>query len=211
MKTLYVLLLGGLLVATVAPASARRDPRYTIAMQPFQAINGTARFDLEKRLSEKEWIQLGLAMHTVTRRGNEIQVTLLADDHEINRLRGAGATLKYKYFFHRWFYYAAAVDYNRYRVRYNDNVMHTYKEDGLTFHEYLENIDTRQDFNKFSTSFTVGLQSSVSRVFFVDVFAGLGYAYSFYDEDKESFGSSIFSAGHRGTFPACGLRFGIAF
>lgn len=211
MKTSRIILLAGLLVATVAPAAAQREPRYTIAVQPFHWLNGTTRLDFEKRLDERHWMQVGLSVHALTKHDDATTWTMYAGDEEITRLRGAGTGFKYKYFFSRWVYYATGAEYHHYRVRYLDNAMHTYREDDLTFHEYLTGIDARQNFNKLSATFTVGLQSSVRRVFFVDVFAGLGCAYSFFNGKKKPFDDTVFSFGYRGIFPTGGFRAGIAF
>ncbi|MDR2129812.1 MAG: hypothetical protein LBP56_01360 [Odoribacteraceae bacterium] len=210
MKTLFKILSCGLLLAATLPASAQWEPRYTVAWQPFYAINGTARFDFEARIKERKWLQASLFAHAVTNKEDEEWV-FLSGGEDLSRLRGMGLGLAYKYFFHRWFYGSAGITYNNYRVRYTDDVIRSYREDGLTFHEYLTDQEVQQHFDKFSTSWTIGLQSTLRHVFFVDLFVGLGYAYSFYDEAKKPYDDGPFSFGHCGLFPTGGLRFGFAF
>ena len=211
MKALFKILVPGLLLAAALPATAQRDPRFTVAWPPLHALTSTARFDLEFRLQERCWLQLGLYAHSFSNNDGETVFEWLSGDEDILRLRGHGAGITYKYFFHRWFYYSAGITYNNYRARYISPVMHSFEEDGLTFHEYLENQEVRQTFNKFSTASTVGLQSTFRHVFFIDVYAGLGYAYSFRDESKRAYDSGPFTMGYRGIFPTAGTRLGVSF
>jgi hypothetical protein len=96
-------------------------------------------------------------------------------------------------------------------VRYRDSFMRAFEEEGLTFHEYVEDVDVNQRFDKLSGALRMGFFSTFRRAVFVDVYAGLGYAYSFYDKDKRAYDNGVFTFGHRGFFPSLGVRVGVSF
>jgi hypothetical protein len=222
MKIANLLLAGALLAATLpvnAQRSAGHEPRFTIAIHPLQLADYSYGADFEMQLGNPDhWVQVSYLYHTLDNAtdGNYTDdnyiITLFTDDEYVARYKGHGLGLSYKVFFHRQFYYSGGVAYTHLDVRYLEDQLHAYRdEDGLLFHEYLYDQEVAQRFNRLSANLRVGYQSTFRRAFFVDVYLGLGYAYSFFDEDKRDYNNTIFSIGHRGAFPVGGVRLGFSF
>ncbi|MDR0544983.1 MAG: hypothetical protein LBG30_06550 [Odoribacteraceae bacterium] len=208
MKTTLLVLAAALLA--IPTATAQRPPRYTVATH-VTILGSVNRLSLEKRLNDAEWLQVGLAAYSITNRDDHYLYTALSNGEEFTRLRGAGASFRYKRFFLPRYYYGAELAYNHYRVRYTDNIMRAYREDDLTFHEYLVNVPLRQTFNKLSSSVTVGFQYFFPHLIFADIFTGLGYSHSFYDSSRRPYNDGLLTFGYRGFYPVLDLRFGIYF
>ncbi|MDR1273818.1 MAG: hypothetical protein LBK12_04640 [Odoribacteraceae bacterium] len=214
MKTTLTVLALLLLAGTArAQVVEKRNPRTTIAVQPVNWVNGSFGVDVERRMKNpRHWLQVNLLAHTVTNNGPyEEWWTFYSEDDPFQRLRGLRLGVSYKIFFHRLFYYSAGVTYDNFRVRYRDSFMQAFEEEGLTFHEYVEDVLVNQRFDKLSTAIRAGFFSTFRHAVFVDVYAGLGYAYSFYDETKRAYDGGVFTFGYRGIFPSVGARFGVSF
>jgi hypothetical protein len=211
-KIIAIIAFCGTFLAAAAQEGTRR-PGFTVAFHPFLSISGTTRVDIEKRIGDTDsWLQLNFQAHVLTSHDDYEFWTVYAGDEEgVRRLRGQGFGLAYKTFFHRRFYYSAGAAYNDYRVRYLDNVWHVYEEDGLTFREYLVDQEIRQRFQKINATCVAGYQSTFRYLVFIDAYAGIGYAYSFYDDSKRAYNDGNFAFGYRGISPVIGFRLGLSF
>jgi hypothetical protein len=213
MKTPIITLVTLLLLVagpTHAQVLEERDPRTTIAIHPLSWSNGSYGVDVERRMNNpRHWLQIHLLAHTIT--NGDGWWTFYNENDEFSRLRGGRLGVSYKIFFRRQLYYSAGVLYDNFRVRYKDSFMRSFQEEGLTFYEHVTDVNVNQRFNKFSTVIRAGFFSTFRRTCFLDVYAGLGYAYSFYDKDKRPYDGGVYTFGYRGFFPSAGARVGISF
>jgi len=191
-------------------------PKYTIAVQPFHLMNGTLKLDFETQLkSPKNWLQLSISGSYLPKkdiyRAEYSWSNFNSDFNDFTGLNGFGVGAAYKsIIYSTWLYYSVGASYSHYRVRYAGYGYFPYIEDGLTYYEYYP-AQQKQIFNKLSSSVCLGMQSHFSNTLFFDVYIGIGYAHSMYDENKRSFEEGMYGFGRRGTFLAGGLRIGVAF
>lgn len=197
-----------------AKGEIRKDglPRYTIAVQPLILSNGGLKIDFEKRLKQsKNWLQLGLTgFYRPRYKGDHDGWENFNSDFDpLNKYNGFGVDVNFKHFFgSNFFWWSAGLGYTYHEVYYNTWGYDSYKEEGLTFYEYVEK-EQRQVFNKVYPNISIGIQSSLRRLFFIDAFLGLGYAHSFYDKGKRAFDDNMFGYGFRGMRCHGGVRIGM--
>jgi hypothetical protein len=203
MKALFVALA---LACALQAGGQERVPRYMLAVQPFRWITGEFGLDFDRRMENpRHWVQARL--FALAYDDNEGEV--FAED--FTRMRGAGVEGAYKVFFYRRFYCSGGGGWRLNRVRYKEDMLHAYEEDGLTFHEYLFDQPARRTFNKLSVFGQLGVQTTFESFLFMDAYLGIGYAYSFRGGEGPAFNGDIYSFGYRGLFPRGGLRFGVSF
>ncbi len=193
-------------------------PKYTFAVQPLYLINGGLRFDFEQQLqSQKEWLQYSIMGYYYQPKTYDNYYNgysyfrwepFYSDFDSFSAFKGVGAGLAYKYFLPRFFYISPGVNYSYFNVAYKEYAFSPYNEDGLTFYEYGY-MPFEQNFHKLKSEVTVGIQSTLRKLIFVNVYAGFGYTYSFFDENKAAMNNSIFSFGYRGLTLTAGFRVGI--
>ena len=188
---------------------------YSIGVQPLYFLNGGMRIDLEKRLNDRQILQVGAIGYLLPERDDSgYWDSLLLDGYaSVNKLTGAGLALDHKWFlFPRvsFMYLSAGVSYNYYNMKYNGTKHVSYMEDGLTFYETRYGEIT-QVFNKIGGNTCFGIQTPLRRPFYVDGYVGLGYSHSFYDENKLYFNANMFNVGYRGITFVMGARVGYRF
>lgn len=191
-------------------------PQYTVAIQPFYLADGGLRFDFEKQLgSPKQWLQLGIAGYYLSDKSNnpgDYWETISSGGDNIMSLKGAGIWINRKAFIpsSRFVYISGGLSYKYLDVGYTGRGYIPYIEDGMQFYEYSDYKDN-QVFNKVTGSLCLGLQTSLRYRIILDTYLGLGYTYSFYDEDKPSFNHDMFGYGYRGVTLIGGIRLGVTF
>jgi hypothetical protein len=194
-------------------------PRYAVSVEPFYLFNGGLRLNVEKRLTPKEWLELNITgyhlPHSDIREDNFLwwsyeeggHVTSNSDFTRFSGLNGFGIGGTYKYYFHSTCFVSTNASYSYYDVEYPDWDYYPYKEDGLTFYEYELN-SKHQNFNKLSGNVCIGVRSFFRHTFVLEFYGGVGYAYSFYNENKKSYDETVFGFGRRGFHPVFGMKVG---
>ncbi|MDR2382614.1 MAG: hypothetical protein LBD76_01870 [Prevotellaceae bacterium] len=184
---------------------------YTIATNPLYFFTGGMRFDLEKRIKNTPaWVQIGLTGHLLSREKGYYNNWYLISGDEMNYLLGGGLDLNYKRFLNRKesFYFAGGCSYSHYNIEYAGRYLRSYTEDALVYYTY-EYSNIKQKIDKLGLSAFIGYQSP-RPTFLFDIFAGIGYRYSFRkNKHAESFNNSMLSFGYRGYVFVAGIRFGI--
>lgn len=84
-------------------------------------------------------------------------------------------------------------------------------ENGLTY-KRLVNGEYHIYINKILTEAVIGYQKDISSRLYIDIFAGIGLRYSFYDQpsgNERKFNRNIFDYGYTGTAFVGGIRIGV--
>ena len=198
-------------------------PRYAVSIEPFYLYNGGLRLNLEKNLKANHWIELNLTGYwlphsdarqkTVDENGKTSYtssgyIISNSDFRRIYGLSGLGIGCTYKYNLSKYFTLNPAISYTRYNVENTAYDYVPYREDGLTFYEYAL-IYKKQTFRKLTTQITLSGRSSFKYLLFMEYYTGLGYAYSFYDENKPHFDETMFGYGYRGYYFTLGIKIGV--
>jgi opacity protein-like surface antigen len=219
--TLFALLTVTTLSAQIQEQTVReklphQKKKYTIATQPLYNFYNGLRFDFEMRIKDTPaWISAGIAGQLFVPSQQDYpynQATLISGD-ELNRLRGIGLELNYKYFFNKVesLYFAGGCSYSRYNIEYIDWYWNSYIDEyKLEYHEYRFG-SLKQNINKFGISAYFGYQIP-KPTFLFDMFVGLGYRYSFKSNRiAHSFDDGMLSLGYKGVVFITGVRFGVRF
>jgi hypothetical protein len=188
--------------------------RNNISVQPLYVFNQGVRIDYERQLHNPyHWLQVSTKGYFMNDKYDQGLMTLLFDDDRIEKLKGAGAELNYKYFFlkKRILYVSAGVSYSYFHTQQYDSYFTDFHEDGLTFYRSEYSMQT-QEFNKMGFNTCFGVQSSPRKRFFVDGYVGFGYSHSFYDKNKYYPDTdNINGLSYSGPTFTTGLRIGIRF
>ena len=203
-------------------------PKYTLAVQPLFLSNGGLKIDVERRLnSPDDWLYFSVSSYYRGKYDGRYDGRYdrkYDGEHDgryygwenfntnftpVNRFHGYGLEMAYKRYFPRTkAYWSAGLSYTYHNVYYADWVYALFEKDGLIFCEYME-TEVKQTFNKLLPNVCVGAMTSLHSRVFLDVYAGIGYSYSFYDKDKKPFNKSVFEYGYRGIRPLGGIRVGV--
>jgi hypothetical protein len=189
-----------------------QEKKYSIASQPLYHFNSGVRFDFEMRIKDTpSWIQISPSGFWMPRAHRDYNYwTMISGD--LNYLLGAGLELNYKYFFNRkesW-YFAGGCSYTNYNIEYAGEYWNSYSEDGLVYH-VKEHGSMKQGINKLGLNTYIGYQLPTP-TFLFDMFAGLGYRYSFRNNNMaDPFNDGMLSFGYRGVVFITGVRLGVKF
>lgn len=183
--------------------------KYAISLEPNYLFNGGLRVNFEKQLSNPaKWVEVGLTGYITNDKPLGFDWDDGYDNYKINSLKGAGINVGYKHLFYRCFFYNIGASYTYYKLKYDDYAFIPYQEDNLTFYKG-QRIEDTQNFNKLTLSTGIGITSRLANRVFFEMSAGIGYAHSFYNEDKPHFDNDVFSLGYRGVYPQAVMRIGI--
>lgn len=223
MKTIRTALLGLLcLISMTTYAQAYGEPapkNFSIASEVISFFNAGFNLDFEMRLKgSNNWLNLRLTGHFIpdySERGYYYDVnewkTLYSGSDRFSELSGMGIDFTYKRtFWEDKLYCGAGFGYHYFDVLYWREEYEPFIEDGLTFYEYRQGYRS-QYFNKINPFLTIGIRTPLHKGFFIEGFLSPGYTYSFYDKNRKSFDSTMFSFGHRGFSLGVGARIGWAF
>ena len=185
------------------------ENRYTIAIRPLYVPNNGLKIDFELELPRKgSWLQIDGIVRFNT---YDDSFYWEAGDNWFTKLNGCGLGVYYKTFFRpNGWYYDAGVLMNYYGVSKPGIVSETYVEDGMTFLRY-DRKTIKWNFFKPSLNFNIGKQLALSSHLFLDLFAGIGYTYSFHSDGLYGYFSSYNprSFSYRGLYVSGGFRIGI--
>lgn len=214
---LYCLLISCIAPLACATAQDGRSDifyRNNISVQPLYIFNQGMRIDYERQLHNPyHWLQVSAKGFYVNDGYDPGLMTLLFSDDRIEKLKGAGAELNYKYFFmkKRFLYISAGLSYSYFNTQQYGLTFVDFREDDLTFYRPDYSMQT-QEFNKMGFNTFFGVQSSPRRRFFVDGYVGFGYSRSFYDKNKYYPNTdNINGLSYNGPTFTTGLRLGVRF
>jgi hypothetical protein len=202
--------------AISAQETIRTPYKHAFSIQPLYIYINGLRLDYEQQLKNpKHWLQVSATGYF----GNEdfafLELLMLDLQSNIERVRGGGLELTYKYFpFTRFFYTAASLSYAHFNVgrKYTNYVLDPYEENGLTYYEPRWSSELEKSFfNKVETNLYIGIQNSLYKKFLIDTYVGIGYKHSFYDSNKFVPNDSFTSLGYTGLTLAMGVRLGYRF
>lgn len=210
-----------IMACTLLPAcaAAQGTPRtdgygHSLAVQPLYIFNQGVRVDYERQLSSPyHWLQVSGKGYYMHRADDAGLLTLLFGDDRIETLSGAGAELNYKYFFlkRRHLYVSAGLSYGYVHTKLHGVDFSGFREDDLTLYRPHYRLQS-QDFNRAGFNTFFGIQTSPYRRFFVDVYAGVGYARSFYDRSRYYPDTGNMNGlSYSGPTVTAGVRIGIRF
>ncbi|GHT40487.1 hypothetical protein FACS189437_06140 [Bacteroidia bacterium] len=207
------------LITLHAQDAEKKLPRYAVSVEPFYLYNGGLRLNVEKRLSDKEWLELNITgyhlSHRDIRANNFLwwsyeeggHFTSNSDFEQFSGLKGLGIGSTYKKYFYGTCFVSTSASYAYYNVEYPAWNFHPYVEEDLTFYEYGLK-DTHQHFNKIAGNLCIGAHSSFRHAYSIEFYGGLGYAHSFYNQDKKAYNETVFGFGYRGIHPVFGMKIG---
>jgi hypothetical protein len=195
------------------------EPRYAVTFEPMYLHNGGLRLNLEKQWKQRERLELNIAGYYLPY--NEIipsyslsgniegggHYTPSSELKSFNRLSGVGVGGTYKRYFLKSCVVNAGISYTYSDIQYPSLDFHKYSEDGLTFYDY-DLREIHQYFNTLAVHLSTGIRSSFHHLFFVEYTMGLGYAYSFYDKDKNAYNESPLGFGYKGIYPVISIKLG---
>jgi len=195
-------------------------PEYAVSVEPLYLINGGLRLNLEKKLPSNDWFELNLTGYWLPHRDIDILPNYYgyhyerrgymipnADFNRISGLSGLGIGGTYKHFLSSFFMINPAFSYTWYNVEKPLCDFVPYKEDGLTFYDYMWTYQQRS-FHKLTMQVAFGVRTSFKRLFFLEHYVGIGYAYSFYDKNKLTYNETMFGYGWRGSYLTMGVKLG---
>jgi hypothetical protein len=186
---------------------------YTIAFHPFSLFTGGMRFDLEKRIKNTPaWVQIGLTGNFLSRKTDNYNNYFMISGDEMNFMLGGCLNLNYKRFYNRKesLYFAGGCLYSHYNIEHAGRTLHSYIENDLTYYAFKYG-NVKQKIDRFGLNAFLGYQSP-RPTFLFDVFAGIGYRYSFRSNNQANpFNNSMVSLGYRGFVFVAGIRFGVKF
>lgn len=205
--------------------------RYSISVHPFQLVNSGMRFDFEFELPQKgQWLQVNFSFYT--RRwfteNDRGSYDYYYDDYYgdyygggwsnqlsgfdyFRKLGGVGLGVTYKYMFSPagWYFnVGASVTY--YDVHYVKGDYFPVKEGGLTYYEYCMGISNAK-FVKPYVNVNIGKHIPFSKNIFMDLYCGVGYAYSIwtgYDRNSYDY-TAMYGFARRGLTFSGGMRLGV--
>ncbi len=192
-------------------------PKHILTMHPLAIIWGGMKFDYSMRIKERQWVgvmptvYLFQGLNSLGQNWGEDYEYYYAD-YDATDSQGFGLDLYYKYYLNKResFYLLGCVGNHFFHVNYiyNDFIPFSDK-DGLPFYRFGEVSET-ENFNKLGGALSIGVSAPIEHGFYLDFSIGIGYQYSFYDEDKflfaDDYGASDFR--YRGFYPAFGFSFG---
>ncbi len=206
--------------------------RYTVSVSPLRVLSNGVKFDFERELPRPgQWLGTSLSMYFVPRRGgmgSELynnRSSFISGFDDYHRMWGIGTSVIYKHTFsRRGWYFATGMTFDFYRVGVATRAFVPYREDGMTFYDYGNAIETRSFF-KPTARFVMGKHMALSRRCFFDLYAGVGLSYSIYErEDTHDYTGSydyryggygyprfddVGGFGYRGLTIVSGFRFGV--
>ncbi len=172
--------------------------RYTIAVNPFYLISGGLKFDFEYELKTGKWIQTSLIGYYAPDRENENSYWW-GDGYGNNRysfvsgfdnyysMWGVGASALYKHVWsRRGWYYSTGITLEYFNVKQMRSGYKPYQEEGLAgLYFYEASISPyAMSFVKPTATFNFGKHIAIAPVCFLDLYIGVGFSYSIYDQDK---------------------------
>ncbi|MDR1524194.1 MAG: hypothetical protein LBS79_02910 [Tannerella sp.] len=191
------------------PANAQEiRPAYTLSFEPLYLFNSGMRINLEKQIAPRNWLGINLTGYYLPYDTESGHGTFNSEFESIDGLKGIGIGGTYKYYYARKWFMELGAGYTFFDVRNDGYGFRKFREDGLPFYEYVY-TEKHSYFRKVTANFSIGLHSTFHRHFYVEPYAGLGLARSFYDKSYgEKYNATIFGIGYRGTYPVLGIRLG---
>jgi hypothetical protein len=172
--------------------------RYTVAVNPLMLFNNGLKADFEYELKTPgEWLQAGLVGYVAPARTRRYDYSFYGDDNNrwtpnssddsFRNMWGVGVSGLFKKMLHRrgW-YFSTGLMLEFYRVGRLKYGYIPFEEDGLQFFAGGNYIDTRSYF-KTTAQFNLGKHCALSRRCFIDMFLGISYSYSFYNDTPHSY------------------------
>jgi len=209
-------------VSTENTRYAHTQKKMTFAIQPFQFVNNSIRYDIEIRLGKGPgWLQFGPAFYYRSFNSKEkpnyyYQGDLFYDSgyswgwrESYSGLKGAGLDLNYKHFLdaRRSFYFGIGLSYTNLNIKYWSQGLEDYAEDGLQYFEYKQHYQI-QHIDRFGFNNFIGYQIPSRHAFLFDVFGGYALRFTNCDENKPAFDAYMYSYGYNGFVLQVGIRIG---
>jgi len=196
--------------------------KYAVGFYPFTLMmDGGLKFDFGMRIAQRQWLQIAPTAYLFPGVSSSYSDFCMycydyyyddyyyRNEYNVKTQKGAGIDLSYKFFLHRNFlYFLAGVNYSYHHVGYEYHDYAPFQEDGLNYYKYMKITDI-QNFNNFKTYAGCGLQT-IHTGFFIGGHLGLGYQYSFYDNQKAALNKNVFDYGYRGLYPVIDFKLGYA-
>jgi hypothetical protein len=169
-----------------------------IAFHPFHLINNGIRIDYDRKLSDKQWLQISPQFYAAERTDNN-------DFRDYNELLGVGVSL-----FHRIYlsnqtsfgtYFSYGFTYSHFNLKYDED------NSGP-----VNTAETTID--KFGGDIVIGYQSVAFEKLVIDVYAGLGSRYSdrtYIGTIHRNFNKLMYDYGYTGNVLVAGIRIGFGF
>jgi len=209
-------------VSTENTRYAHTQKKMTFAIQPFQFVNNSIRYDVEIRLGKGPgWLQFGPAFYYRSFNKMEKPDYYYHGDicynsgyywglrESYSGLKGVGLDLNYKHFLdaRRSFYIGVGLSYTRLNIKYWSQGLDDYIEDGLQYFEYRQRYQI-QHIERFGFNNFIGYQIPSRHAFLFDVFGGYALRLTNCDENKPAFDSYMYSYGYNGIVLQVGIRIG---
>ncbi len=201
---------------------------WNVSITPQNLFNNCIRFDLERRLSSNNWIEIGQQIYF----GNISEIddsiygprsTVLRYNtpHKVDAISGAGWVLEDKIFIHpihrgySGFYFDYGVAYSQLNIVYQDNTWVQYQQNGSTYYSYsITNANMKIDREDFIFAF--GLTTNHAQLFHLDVnlggvVQGTETTYSGLGQGYRNYARNFFDFQYEGVYPLLTFQFGFLF
>jgi hypothetical protein len=201
---------------------------WNVSITPQNLINNCIRFDLERRLSNNNWIGFGQQIYY----GNIIEtndsiygplstVNRYNTPHKDDAINGVGFVLDDKIFLHpqykgyAGFYFNFGASYSQFNIGYQDNGWESYQQNGSTYYGYMI-TNANMKIERYDFLFAFGITSNHPASLHLDItFGGIvqstNTAYSGLKEGYRNYNRSIFDFQYTGIYPLLTMQMGYIF
>jgi hypothetical protein len=167
---------------------------------PQYLINRGIRVDIEKKISDRHYLQICPQFYLSEKEGKEF----VNDNNQFNYLIGGGLNLYHKIFTSEelkssGIYLSYGLSYNYFNIEYIDD---------SGDYEYT----AKANINKFGGDLIIGYQFFIHEIVSFDFYTGLGTRLSYMNtdgNDKERFNSGYFGYNYTGNILILGFRVGV--
>jgi len=185
------------------------EKNFSATFHPLALLSeGSFKFDFNARLAKQHWLQVTPAVYfssgiTSSHITFDFFGYARGYDNEYNckTLYGAGISIGYKYYplsSEESFYLLGGTNYSHFEAGYD------------FFVSDKADLSGTQCFNNLRAFACFGIQTPMRKSFFVGWNLGIGYQYSFYNENKPAFNKTAFDYGYRGVYPVLEFYLGYA-
>jgi len=201
---------------------------WNFSITPQNIVNNCFRFDLERRLSNNNWIGIGQQVYfgNVTETNDSIYgplstVNKYGTPHNPDAINGYGLILEDKIFLHpqysgySGFYFNYGISYSQLNISYQDNTWVSYQQNGSTYYGYLI-ANGNMKIERKDAFFAFGLTSNRHKSLHLDItfggqFQDVTTTYSGFKAGYRNYDRGIFDFQYDGIYPLITFQLGYDF
>ncbi len=194
----------------------------TLSAQPLFVINGGFRIDLEKRLSNHQYIVFSPTFYRSNfnkdKTANYFAIrTPSISDSIYDRKKGLGLNISYKHVFNpeKNLYWQIGTQFQWFEVSFLGRGWEPFEENGNVFYRFI-NKNVSGKTNAYALQLAIGKREPLlqSKNWIIDYFAGIAYQQAQVPNNIKLFrnyANNLTNIGYSGLMPIVGLKIGYAF